>query len=805
MACHDEPVIATITTGLLPRPPLLRLKPYPEGLVVLRHLLKIVIAPLATACVTFCAIPVLAVDLDAVDLDAVDLDALAIPVTVAHPREFIFTDKGAAHLAGECVGVDTRSYHGFYIAMHEVVDGWSLRLESGVELGAATAFEAEVTPDRLVRRHRLPDGGVVTETVELFDRENGFRVQWDDVPSGAFAVVPRVDMRFLWKVEQPGYETRWNGDALLMCRQDKLTAAPDPAHPAWLAIAVRGADRFEPDGRNVETRYAKDAARRAMEKAYPHFPGAIGGRIPPQVQSGRVEAVFAADVSAEAAQARALRLRGEAFDLLAARRARLENLIAQTRVTTGVPRDDQALAWARVSLDNLIMNQRGPGIYAGFYWFTTYWGRDTFISLPGACVTSGDFEAARTLLRGFAEFQEKDPASKREGRVPNFVTVDEVQYASIDGTWWFVRALDELWRQSGDDAFARELAPVVFRAVAGAQRHAMDSEGFLTHGDGETWMDGGGERNPHSPRSTRAVEVQALWHRGLLTAARLAERFEAKQPSAAPLPDFQAMADRVAAGFGRRFWVDGRLVDHLNADGTPDTQIRPNAMLAVMASPSLFTAAQRARITDEAARELVRPHGVLSLTAADPAFHPKHVDLAKYHYDEAYHNGDVWLWLSGAYVSALNEPRGGFGQTRMLLDEILDEGAVGTLQEIRDGAPAASNDEFGGATSQAWSLAELLRNVVQDYAGLQVDLTAAEPVVELRPSLPEAWPSLTVATRIGQAPCTITVPGAGRAPVLRFAAAPDPRWRYVWHRSEGRNVAGALKADGAAWMVGFAE
>jgi hypothetical protein len=79
MACHDEPVIATITTGLLPRPPLLRLKPYPEGLVVLRHLLKIVIAPLATACVTFCAIPVLAVDLDAVDLDAVDLDAWPSP------------------------------------------------------------------------------------------------------------------------------------------------------------------------------------------------------------------------------------------------------------------------------------------------------------------------------------------------------------------------------------------------------------------------------------------------------------------------------------------------------------------------------------------------------------------------------------------------------------------------------------------------------------------------------------------------------------------------------------------------------
>lgn len=727
---------------------------------------------------------------------------LTIPVTTAHPREFIFTDKGAAHLAGECVGPDTRSYHGFTIAMHEVVDGWSLRLEGGVELGAATAFEAEVTPDRLVRRHRLPDGGIVTETVELFDRENGFRVQWDEVPPGAFAVAPRVDMRFLWKVEQPAYETRWTGDALVMCRQDKLAAAPDPAHPAWLAIAVRGADHFEPDGRHVETRYAKDAARRAMEKASPYLPGTIGGRIPPQVPSGRVEVVFAADVSAEAAQERALRLREQAFDLLAARRARLEKLVGDTRLTTGVARDDVALAWARVSLDNLIMNQRGPGIYAGFYWFTTYWGRDTFISLPGACVTSGDFETARTLLRGFAGFQEKDPASKREGRVPNFVTVDQVQYASIDGTWWFVRALDELWRQSGDDAFARELAPVVFRAVAGARRHAVDSEGFLVHGDGETWMDGGGEQNPHSPRSTRAVEVQALWHRGLLTAARLAERF-GSDAGADPAVDYRGLAEALAADFGRAFWVGGRLVDHLNADGTPDAQVRPNALLAVLSSPTLFTAEQRATITAEATRDLVRPHGVLSLTAADPAFHPKHVDLAKYHYDEAYHNGDIWLWLSGAYVSALNEPRAGFGQTRMLLDEIMDEGAVGTLQEIRDGAPAASNDEFGGATSQAWSLAELLRNVVQDYAGLRVDLTAAEPVVELRPSLPEAWPSLTLVTNIGNIDCEVVVPGADTPPEIHFSREPDPRWRFTWLRRDASRVSGRVEEHADAWVARF--
>ena len=80
------------------------------------------------------AVPVLAAP-------AIILEDLAIPVTAAHPREFIFTDKGAAHLAGECVGPDTRSYHGFTIAMHEVVDGWSLRLEGGVELGAGVLID----------------------------------------------------------------------------------------------------------------------------------------------------------------------------------------------------------------------------------------------------------------------------------------------------------------------------------------------------------------------------------------------------------------------------------------------------------------------------------------------------------------------------------------------------------------------------------------------------------------------------------------------------------------------------------------
>lgn len=680
------------------------------------------------------------------------LSDLSIEVRPDHPREFIFTDKGAAHICGEAVGPDSRSYHGFYVAMHELLDGWALVLEDGTELSGATADAARVRPDRLERDWRLPSGETVTAVVEIFDRADGFHIHYEGVPSGRFAFVPRLDMRFLWKVARPAYRIEWAGGVLRAAREDRLDRADGERHPPWLAVAVGGADDFASTGTYRPTVYPKSVARRAMERAEPYLPGEIRGRIPSLVPVGRVEVVVGTGDSSEAAAAAVADLRGRIGELDAARRARLADVADPRRLSTGVPRDDRALAWARVSLDNLVMEQRGPGIYAGFYWFTTYWGRDTFIVLPGALAAGLDFDVAREILRSFAAYQDRDPHSPRFGRVPNFVTVDQVQYASIDGTWWFVRALDEYWRRSGDHDFAREMMPVVFRACEGALVHAVDAEGLLAHGNGETWMDGGGEAHPYSPRGDRAVEAQALFHRGLGVAARLAERFDGRAAglTGADLATrYDRAAQRLWDAVQRLFVVDGRIVDHLNPDGTPDRQHRPNGLLALLVAPDLFNSDQRRLIVDENRAHTVTPWGVRSLDAADPDYHPRHLWLERYYYDEAYHNGDVWLWLSGPWVSALPDPREGFGQTRMLMDEILDEGAVGTLQEIRDGDRAASNDEFGGATSQAWSLSELLRTVVDDYLGVRVDLSGERPVVEISPALPDAWPDLAGEVRVG--------------------------------------------------------
>jgi hypothetical protein len=133
----------------------------------------------------------------------------------------------------------------------------------------------------------------------------------------------------------------------------------------------------------------------------------------------------------------------------------------------------------------------------------------------------------------------------------------------------------------------------------------------------------------------------------------------------------------------------------------------------------------------------VLPHGVTSLAPSDPDFHGRHLDLERYHYDEAYHNGDVWVWLTGPVVSAFVREglvERAWEQTRVLTDLFYEQGAAGTLPELRNGVPPERGENVGGAVSQAWSLAEFLRTFHQDYLGVAPDLI--EGVISLRPALP---------------------------------------------------------------------
>ncbi|NOX89599.1 MAG: hypothetical protein GXO77_11280 [Calditrichaeota bacterium] len=409
----------------------------------------------------------------------------------------------------------------------------------------------------------------------------------------------------------------------------------------------------------------------------------------------------------------------------------------------------EALKWAVLSLDALVTRQRGDGIWAGLPWFNNYWGRDTFISLPGALLVTGKFDEAKSILRNFARFQLKDRSDKRLGRIPNRITNNEVIYNTADGTWWFIRSLYEYFLYTGDRKFLKEMFPVVRLAIEGAIKKRTDGLGFLRHGDAETWMDAVGSEGPWSPRGNRAVEIQALWYTALNIGVKSARIL--KQDSGLATK-WNQLAEKVRKNFELYFWDEQRecLFDHLNADDSPDLSLRPNQIFALTVPdiddiPPLLSKEKRFKVARKITENLVTEHGVLSLWFKDRNFHPYHHYLPYYVPDAAYHNGLIWTWLAGPAISSQAE----FDQLQVMsalygdeARQILRYDAIANYSELLEPVlrKGKSQPQISGTVSQAWSLAEFVRNFYQDFVGYRP--LAYKNQVTFKPHLSEAIPNI---------------------------------------------------------------
>ncbi len=659
----------------------------------------------------------------------------AVTVGPRESREYVLTNKEKAYFTGETGTANGRSYNGLIVELHKFLEGWDLLL-GGRPLSSWGVRNACVLPQSMTREHVLDR---TTETVFLADGLNLLILTFSTNYRGGASFVPRIDIRGIWEEKRPEYETCWCAEhaVLALRRVDHPERTMEQDYPVWIAIACDRSAEFVPEAGYRPTTYTKDAARRAMATAVPYVPGRLEFRFEEDPQFP-ASATFSIAVGDSLDEAVALAARGiaEEFGLYDAKMRR----ISATVDGLGLAMRDRdyrySLMWAAASVDALVMNQMGRGIFAGLHWFPNYWGRDTFISLPGACLVRGDFETARGILETFAGLQDTVEGSRSYGRVPNLAMPGEVHYNTADATWWFVREACEFLRYTGDVEFAERILPVVKRAIDGALTRRVGEDLLLRHGEAETWMDAGGEERPLSPRGDRAVEVEALWYTALRSGAAVA----AAAGTGGLAERWNRLADRVRSAFVAAFWDDERsaLHDHLDPDGTPDGKVRPNQILAASVPwDELLSGELEERMIRFAGDSCVLPHGVASLAPSDPDFHPRHLDLERYHFDEAYHNGDVWVWLTGPVVTAFVK-RGLVGraweQTVVVRDLMFDEGAAGTLPELRNGVPPESGENVAGAVSQAWSLSEFLRNFYQDYLGVAPNLL--EGVLHLRPALP---------------------------------------------------------------------
>lgn len=416
-------------------------------------------------------------------------------------------------------------------------------------------------------------------------------------------------------------------------------------------------------------------------------------------------------------------------------------LLQQSQVETNDPELDQALAWAKISANELVVTEFKKGIWAGLPWFHQGWGRDTFISLPGTSIVTGQFADAADIIRGFAAYQILDPGNPLYGRIPNRVcSPTDIIYNTTDGTPWLIREIAEYVLWTGDKAFAAEMLPVVRRAIDGALKYFTDEFGFMTHDDADTWMDARLEgKEAWSPRGNRAVDIQALWHTQLEAGAWLARLLR----SGAEADDWQSRADQVKSNF-RRYFTDAdhqALYDHLNTDGSPDHQIRPNQLFALTVPlfSELIDSPMQAGVVRQVVSELAYPHGVASLSQNDPLFHPHHHNQI-YYFDAAYHNGLCWQWNAGPTIGGMvktGQSDLAFELTKNLAGQILHEGMPGSLSELVEPFKNAEGRlVLSGTYSQAWSVAEFVRNFYQDYLGLRVDMTQRRISVE--PRFPKA-------------------------------------------------------------------
>lgn len=391
-----------------------------------------------------------------------------------------------------------------------------------------------------------------------------------------------------------------------------------------------------------------------------------------------------------------------------------------------------ALNWLQTTMNQLVTHQQGFGIYAGLPWFNEYWGRDEFISFPGAILVTGQFETARKILKSFADYQQKDPASKYFGRVPNIVNPTTIDYHTTDGTPRFINQLQEYVRYSGDTSLIQELYPVVVNSIEGALQYWVDDKGYLLHEDNETWMDArDANLVSYSPRGNRANDIQSLWYHQLMAGAD----FAAFMKDIDHGNKWNRMADKVKSNFESDYHDAEHdfLADRLTPENKAEFTLRPNQLFALdMIDDRVF----KCTVIRKVWQELVYPWGVATLDRHNPFFHPFHL-TGDYPKDEAYHNGTVWLWLNGIAMQRMIEEEQveiAYELFKNMNRQALSLGVVGGLGENMDAYPHPGETwpKLTGTYLQAWSNAEQLRVWYQYFLGIRPDLTKKALVIAPR-------------------------------------------------------------------------
>ena len=175
-----------------------------------------------------------------------------------------------------------------------------------------------------------------------------------------------------------------------------------------------------------------------------------------------------------------------------------------------------------------------------------------------------------------------------------------------------------------------------------------------------TWMDAKVGDWVVTPRRGKPVEIQALWYNALCIMEDLARKFgdEAGQKR------YRNMATVASWSFNRLFWNEntGCLYDVTNG-APPDPSIRPNQIFAVSLTHSMLSPERARSVVEKVKEHLLTPYGLRSLAPSDPQYRGRYTG-GPAERDGAYHQGTVWPWLMGPFITAYVKVNGGSDAAR---------------------------------------------------------------------------------------------------------------------------------------------
>jgi hypothetical protein len=351
------------------------------------------------------------------------------------------------------------------------------------------------------------------------------------------------------------------------------------------------------------------------------------------------------------------------------------------------------LAWR-----SLAQLETQHGIFAGLPWFFQEWSRDELISCGGLL-------EARDYMKVIAILEKWYGIVREDGSLP--AIFPDQGLTSSDAPGWLGKRTRDLLVRLGDEGLLYRIHDKLdrWRETTGKMIDAVTlRDGLLWNAANTTWMDT--ESNDGGRHGAR-IEIQALFltlydaHAHLCTLTKtLVEKSRT------------AKAHAVHETLITRFKVNGKLIDGLWPDGTPDLSIRPNIFLACYIAPKLFTNDEWKTFFSAVLPELWLPWGGLSsIGKSDRHFHAKYTgeDVA------SYHRGDSWYFVNNiaavvmntidakefsTYIHAIREAS---------MRDFLEQGFCGHASELS----SAEKQEAAGCHAQAWSastLLELLRH-----------------------------------------------------------------------------------------------